>query len=68
MTIWTIIFAWLFFNTWATLLAIKLTGQFITDWSEYASVLMMAVVSPFPFLLFGWVHGMIKKHKRTRGK
>jgi hypothetical protein len=46
-----IIFAWLFINTWLGLIICQIDGQRIGGWDDLASLMLIAIISPWPLLI-----------------
>ena len=61
MIITIIILAWLLVNTWATLIICQADGSQVDGWSELAVLALVAVVSPWVFLLIKIIYKKIKK-------
>ena len=61
MIITIIILAWLLVNTWATLIICQADGSQVDGWSELATLVFVAVVSPWVFLLIKIIYKKIKK-------
>lgn len=61
MDIAVIILAWLLVNTWATLIICQADGTQVDGWGELATLALVAVISPWVFLLIKIIYRQIKK-------
>ena len=63
MLLFIIILAWLFVNTWLTLLICFANGDMLSEWDELGMIAICAIVSPITILGLKSIIYKIKKYK-----
>ena len=65
MIIAVIVLAWLLVNTWLTILITVIDGVGMSDWDEFFTLLLCAVITPWLCLL---ISEGVRKVRRARRK
>lgn len=66
MFVCMMIFAWLLFNTWGTLLLAQFEETFISGWDELGFLLLCAIFTPLLVCSIGRLYYTIQRWKRMR--
>lgn len=55
-------------NTWASIIVVKLTGDFFSSWEDYFWLFVLSIISPIPVLIIRWVNTIRQKIKKGLDK
>ena len=56
-----IILGWLLFNTWFTLIAMRVYQVYCEDWMDLGCIAFMSIFSPVPILFIRWIRKIITR-------